>query len=59
MAKDPREQPQTDAERIPEQGTGKTDKDTERELMEGRVHPQGGDNPGGDQDLTKKSDHEK
>jgi hypothetical protein len=58
MAKDPREQQHTDAERIPEHGTGKTDKDTERELMEGLVHPQGGDNPGGDQDLTKKSDHE-
>ena len=54
MAKDPKEQQATDAERIPEQGSGKLD-EREKDLIEGRVHPQGGDNPGGDQDLTKKS----
>ncbi|HEV8615417.1 MAG TPA: hypothetical protein VGU22_07965 [Methylomirabilota bacterium] len=30
MAQDPREQQETDAERIPEGGTGKIDQDTDR-----------------------------
>jgi hypothetical protein len=30
MAKEPREQQKTDAERIPEQGTGKLDEDLDR-----------------------------
>ena len=43
MAKDPREQHKTDAERVPEQGTGKRDQDLNRIVKKERErqgHPE-------------------
>ena len=46
MAKDPREQQKTDAERVPEQGTGKLDEDLDRIAEKERARQERADDPG-------------
>jgi hypothetical protein len=43
MANDPREQQKTDAERVPEQGTGKLDEDLDQIVEKERVRQQRSD----------------
>lgn len=66
MAKSPSEQSRTDRERIPEEGSGKLDRDADRERKKDRarsaVAPSGTPHeyagPGDAQDLAHKSDTE-
>jgi hypothetical protein len=46
MAKDPREQQKSDAERVPAQGTGKLDQDLDRIVEKERERQERPDDPG-------------
>lgn len=46
MAKDPREQQATEAERVPEQGTGKLDQDLDRIVEKERERQERPEDPG-------------
>ena len=46
MAKEPREHPKTDAERTPEQGTGKLDQDLDRIVEKERERQERPKDPG-------------